>query len=149
MISDNAIQATAVSKNFGDVKALDKVNLQAARGKVTGLLGPNGAYLGAVGLWTGLRWTDGAPASTGHTTILGPNKSSCTDGGDDRDGIFEPSSLHTGGVHVLLGDGTVRFVSDNIDTGNPTLGSPLTGVSPYGIWGSLGSVNGGEVVNEF
>jgi prepilin-type processing-associated H-X9-DG protein len=24
-------------------------------------------------------------------------------------------SRHTGGVHILLGDGAVRFISDNID----------------------------------
>ena len=28
----------------------------------------------------------------------------------------EPFSLHTGGTHVLLGDGSVKFVSENIDT---------------------------------
>jgi prepilin-type N-terminal cleavage/methylation domain-containing protein len=28
----------------------------------------------------------------------------------------EPFSLHTGGCHALLGDGTVRFISENIDT---------------------------------
>lgn len=26
-----------------------------------------------------------------------------------------PGSMHTGGMHVLLGDGTVRFISENID----------------------------------
>jgi ABC-2 type transport system ATP-binding protein len=43
MKADNAIQATGVSKQFGKLKALDEVNLMAARGKVTGLLGPNGS----------------------------------------------------------------------------------------------------------
>lgn len=43
-------------------------------------------------------------------------------------------SLHVGGVHVLMGDGGVRFVSDNIST--------LT-------WNALGSRNGGEVAGEF
>tara|TARA_R110002111_G_scaffold262851_1_gene341763 strand:- start:184 stop:1173 length:990 start_codon:yes stop_codon:yes gene_type:complete len=28
----------------------------------------------------------------------------------------EPGSTHTGGMHVLLGDGAVRFISENIDT---------------------------------
>ncbi len=33
-----------------------------------------------------------------------------------RNGEFsEPGSLHTGGIHVLMGDGTVRFISENID----------------------------------
>lgn len=28
----------------------------------------------------------------------------------------EPFSLHSGGLHALMGDGTVRFLSDNLDT---------------------------------
>ena len=108
-------------------------------------------------LWRGLRWADGAPAYTGITTILGPNKISCpSNGGDDRDGILEPSSLHTGGVQVLMGDGTVRFISENINTGNPTLTNPAGGgsgapggASVYGVWGALGSISGGESVGDF
>jgi len=32
----------------------------------------------------------------------------------------EPGSCHAGGIHVLMGDGTVRFLSENIDTGTRT-----------------------------
>lgn len=111
----------------------------------------NRIYVGSVGRWAGTRWMDSAPNFTAHTTILGPNKPSCTanNGGDQRDGIFDPTSHHTGGAQVLLGDGGVRFVSDNIDTGNTSAASPRNGRSPYGVWGSLGSINGGEIVSEF
>ncbi len=112
--------------------------------------GGPGVYNSATVDWAGQRWTDGTNSYTGFTTILGPNKPSCTQGGDDVDGIFEPTSLHTGGVHVLLGDGAVRFISENIDTGNTTVASPQGNVpSPYGIWGGLGSVAGGETLGDF
>ena len=39
----NAITCTQVSKNFGDVKALDQVSLSFEEGKIYGLLGRNGA----------------------------------------------------------------------------------------------------------
>lgn len=44
------------------------------------------------------------------------------------------SSRHTGGVHVLLADGSTRFVSQNIN---------LT------VWRSVGTRNGGEVVGDY
>lgn len=38
-----------------------------------------------------------------------------TPGMGDNYGINKPlNSAHTGGVHILLGDGAVRFISDNI-----------------------------------
>ncbi|QDT55206.1 Type II secretion system protein G precursor [Caulifigura coniformis] len=43
-------------------------------------------------------------------------------------------SYHTGGVHALMGDGGVRFVSSNIDR--------LT-------WQNLGTRSGGETIGEF
>ena len=38
-----AIQAEGLVKTFGDVKALDGVDLEVPEGTVLGLLGPNGA----------------------------------------------------------------------------------------------------------
>ncbi|MDP1796770.1 MAG: DUF1559 domain-containing protein [Planctomycetaceae bacterium] len=43
-------------------------------------------------------------------------------------------SLHTGGCHFLIGDGTVRFISENIDTT---------------IYRNLGTVNDGNPIGEF
>jgi prepilin-type N-terminal cleavage/methylation domain-containing protein len=114
-------------------------------------------YTTPVGGWGGTRWPDGAPAFTGCTTILGPNKGSFTQRNwDGEDGIYEPSSVHTGGVHCLMSDGAVRFVSDSINTGNTSArvpdhpSAPLRfGNSPYGVWGALGSASGGDIVGEF
>lgn len=108
-------------------------------------------YQGDVGDWGGRRWTDGAPAFTGFTTILGPNRASCTQGGwDGEDGIYEPMSRHTGGVNGVFGDGAVRFISQNVDTGNtalPPADAPGQGGGPsrYGVWGSMGSIRGGDI----
>ncbi|MBA4031664.1 MAG: prepilin-type cleavage/methylation domain-containing protein [Planctomyces sp.] len=43
-------------------------------------------------------------------------------------------SAHTGGTHIVLGDGSVRFVSENIDNT---------------LWADLGSRNDGRVLGEF
>jgi len=44
-------------------------------------------------------------------------------------------SFHTGGANILMADGTVRFVSENINLED--------------IWRALGSRDGGEVIGEF
>ncbi len=43
-------------------------------------------------------------------------------------------SRHVGGVQVLLSDGAVRFISNNIN---------------LGIWRALGTIQGGEILGEF
>ena len=43
MATDVMIQANGLTKRFGVVRALDKVNFEVKRGEVVGFLGPNGA----------------------------------------------------------------------------------------------------------
>lgn len=97
----------------------------------------------------GILWTDGQPERTGFNTILPPNSPSCTNDGnsaaDSNGGTFSAASNHTGGVNVSVMDGSVRFISDSIDTGNTSLPPVRSGPSPYGVWGALGTANGGEV----
>ncbi len=139
----NTIQLGAISR--GPAQTVYRVDPSSCL-----LMHDSTGYTGTIGRWAGTRWMDGAPSFTGITTILGPNKPSCTDpGGDQRDGIHEPTSHHVGGVQVLMGDGAVRFISENIDNGDSTQGPPSAGKSPYGVWGALGSIQGGEVIGEF
>ena len=42
-MTDVMIQASGLSKSFGNVRALDNVNFEVQRGEVVGFLGPNGA----------------------------------------------------------------------------------------------------------
>lgn len=97
----------------------------------------------------GFSWAGGWSNINWVTTILPPNGPSCGNFGPAWFGVMSASSLHTGGVQILLGDGSVRFISENIDTGDLTLPPAVSGPSPYGVWGALGSKAGGEVLGEF
>ena len=100
----------------------------------------------------GSNWSDGQPENIGFNTVLAPNGPSC---GDDADGndmtniVIPPASRHPGGVNCLLADGSVRFVSETIDTGNTGTSQPDPGMSRYGVWGALGSKSGGEAISGF
>ena len=88
---------------------------------------------------------DGRVAAGGFTTITPPNDPMCLNSANYGNGIVPPNSYHPGGVNLALADASVRFISDIIDTGNQGVGtSSLGGPSPYGVWGALGSKDGGE-----
>ncbi len=97
----------------------------------------------------GVAWCWGTMEASGFNTVLPPNSVGCTDAFAEwgSGNIFPPDSFHPGGVNALLADGSTRFISDTIDTGDLTLPEPyLSGatISPYGVWGALGSKAGGE-----
>jgi prepilin-type N-terminal cleavage/methylation domain-containing protein/prepilin-type processing-associated H-X9-DG protein len=78
----------------------------------------------------------GAPWADGQHTYLHaslPNTRSCGFLYVLR-AVMPPSSRHPGGVNLLMGDGSVHFIQNQIDL--PT-------------WRAMGSRNGGEIVGEF
>ncbi len=106
-----------------------------------------GQYVGSHADWSGRRWPDGGGGFSAVNTCLPPNGPQCAHNNHDaQNGFYTASSFHTGGVQVVMTDGAVRFISENIDAGNQGTASPTSGVSPYGVWGALGSKAGGEVL---
>jgi prepilin-type N-terminal cleavage/methylation domain-containing protein/prepilin-type processing-associated H-X9-DG protein len=94
-------------------------------------------------------WAFGHPHWAGFNTIMPPNGPSCYEinnvNPSNSSGLFSASSLHTGGINICMADGSVHFISENIDCGN--YGAlPLRN---YGVWGALGTVAGGEVAGSW
>ncbi len=97
----------------------------------------------ARGVWASA-WMGGGAFSTGlqPNSTSGERTPSCTDSTrlpacttDTGGGQIAPArSLHVGGVHACLADGSARFISENINSN---------------IWRALGTRNNGEQLGEF
>jgi len=112
--------------------------------------------------WRGRRWGDARTAMSAFMTAVPPNGPNChhssdssnNPGTNDDTNMSTATSYHPGGVQGGLADGSVRFISETVDHGDPTQQMPnipsglrasnATGQSVYGVWGALGSMNGGE-----
>lgn len=133
-----------------------KLCLDAVRGNR--IIGPGAGY------YLSNRWWDPITGYTGFFTCLPPNSPSCVntlayaDYGGGEEPLVSASSCHTGGVNVSYLDGSVRFISNTINTGDLSTMPPrdpnngnryhlYTGPSLYGVWGSMGTRSGGESVN--
>ena len=96
--------------------------------------------------FTHVEWVDGKVHETGFTTTFGPNTPVIV-GGYDVDFLSAPESnsadtfaavtsrsYHSGGVTILLMDGSVRFVRNTIS---------------QATWRALGTRAGNEVVGDY
>ncbi|MBA2114670.1 DUF1559 domain-containing protein [Bremerella alba] len=98
----------------------------------------------------GYNWVDGAAGPGLVNTILPPNGPSCAVGGKGPvDGIYSAGSYHPGGVNVAFCDGSVHFITDDIDCGNVSAAPPTAQAydqqsiaSPFGLWGAMGTIDG-------
>jgi hypothetical protein len=112
----------------------------------------NGQYLTSTGnIRKGIRghmWGRGFLARSGFNTVLPPNSPSChrTSGinSSGNRAYLPVTSYHPGGVNIGLGDGSIRFVSETIDTGTLSGPAAVNDSSPYGVWGALGTIGNGE-----
>lgn len=108
--------------------------------------------LWSVGNSRGSRWYDAIPMITGFTTVLPPNSPTCPInwGRPWASGVFSTASRHNGGIHILMADAAVVYISDSIDAGDKEAQSVssdfgnISNKSPYGLWGALGTIASGE-----
>jgi prepilin-type N-terminal cleavage/methylation domain-containing protein/prepilin-type processing-associated H-X9-DG protein len=80
----------------------------------------------------GSYWFDGHPENGMYNHTMPPNTWSCSDGNVNDIGAFPPSSRHSGGVNMLMGDGSVKFIKSTISTN---------------VWWALGTRAGNETLS--
>jgi prepilin-type N-terminal cleavage/methylation domain-containing protein/prepilin-type processing-associated H-X9-DG protein len=85
----------------------------------------------------GMSWVMGEMCCTTYNHVATPNSHTCAGLGfsgtmANMPMQVPPSSRHPGGVHAMMGDGSVKFIKDTVS---------LT------IWRAVGTRNGGEVIS--
>jgi len=122
---------------------------------------------------SGTRWLDALVGLMGFQTILGPNSASCYVGTGFADvpnqNIHTAGSYHFGGTHGLLFDNAVKFIPNEIYTGNfYPISVPAdyyapgrnqntstrafestinwSSPTPFGTWGDMGTRGQGDEV---
>jgi prepilin-type processing-associated H-X9-DG protein len=94
------------------------------------------------------------------TTLYPPNMINKVALGAGSAHAYAASSLHPGGINAMMGDGSVRFIRDKIQTwafdsltGRPagaslTAGGWWINLPSEGVWQALGTRNGNEVIGD-
>lgn len=94
-----------------------------------GSLAPQTAGVYQYDVESGQTWLEGNMNWTRYNHVRTPNRINCKNGFTWDGAIMNPSSWHANGVNLLLGDGSVRFVSENINRET---------------WRALGTISGSE-----
>jgi len=96
--------------------------------------------------------------SVGFNACLPPNSPSCSGMPATNSATMwlSTSSFHTGGVNVLLTDGSGRFAPDTVNVGenlnvaesqSSSRDAIQSGASRFGVWGNLGAINSDQSVS--
>jgi prepilin-type N-terminal cleavage/methylation domain-containing protein/prepilin-type processing-associated H-X9-DG protein len=128
---NNALNRWQVRTWAGDAWSQTPAQIRQACLSQSGLSGRN-PERGASWAWS---WI-GVGGAYSHNMM--PNEVSCqtTNGETDWCGssLMTAQSFHTGGVHVLMGDGSVKFINQNINNNT---------------WWGIGTSNGSEQLGDF
>ncbi len=104
-------------------------------------------------------WFRACVGNTNFIAALPPNSPSCASTGAnaaDKGFYVSATSSHSGGVNVCMMDGSVRFVSETINTGNLNAKMDPNGAirddkwkgqSGHGVWGAMATPKGKETVS--
>ncbi len=92
-------------------------------------------------------WFSGDFGDSLSTTYYPPNAASRTALTAIYPRYWSASSFHPGGVNVLMGDGSTRFVKNTISSQSFTDDQMSLPGSLAGVWQALGTRNGGETVS--
>jgi len=131
--SGTPVSSTQMKPPFSDIQAYAKVGSSTCESAISSAHNSD----------SGANWASPMGYQTIFNTLAPPNPNlhACNAcpasggcGGGDTQGVYPARSRHTGGATTLMGDGSVRFVSANVDT--------LT-------YQNAGSVSGGETLGEF
>ncbi len=140
----NALGGLCANVSGLDTSPVIAMSFQAINGQLNCTAAPSHWRIGE-------GWSSGYPITSGFNTVTPPNSPMASNAyGEWGWGTFPPQSYHPGGANGAMCDGSVRFISETIDTGNLAAPQPTTGTvrSPYGVWGAMGSMEGGETVSQ-
>ncbi|MCX7417866.1 MAG: DUF1559 domain-containing protein [Planctomycetia bacterium] len=159
MLSESLIgsQATADTLPSG-VGKLAAINASTAPAACWALVSGNSysqkvtlsawGYYAPGSMWGRSWWGD---TYTSFYTNAAPNTPRCVADYDWAAYINPASSYHLGGVSVTMCDASVRFVTNDINAGDPTAPQPagFTSTTPSirGVWGAMGTIKGREAVS--